>query len=439
MLTEGVGYLLPTNSPSEIEKAVVKIIENKYLHERYMDNAYSLGRTLVWRNIGKNYTELFDHISGKRSHSRRANDRKLLKDFNKVTLKDPEIKLDQFFVLNDEVGILQHAFYCVPNYNEGYSTDDVTRALIASIYLSELGFIDIAQARQLVIKYLAFLLNGYNAKTDRMRNFLSYKREWNEEIGSECSHGRTIWSLGVLYGNNLFIDFADVALMMIKKLLPKTIEFEYPRSWAFVLMGILNILDKNPNDEFFMQYLLSFTEKILNRYNEYSCKSWQWFENELTYFNAKIPHALLCSGAFLNSKDKIEIGLNTLRWLSDIQISNDNYFLPIGNKGFYKKNGKRAIYDQQPIEAYSIISASLKAYEITMDKIWLKYIKRAFNWFLGENSLGLPIYDSNNGGCRDGLCSDGVNHNQGAESNLSYILAACEILKYKKIEGKYGF
>jgi hypothetical protein len=102
-------------------------------------------------------------------------------------------------------------------------------------------------------------------------------------------------------------------------------------------------------------------------------------------------------------------------------------FAPIGSDGFYPRNGSRAFFDQQPIEAAGAVSACLTAARVTCDPIWISHAHRAFRWFLGDNMAGLSLYDPLNGGCFDGLHPDQVNRNQGAESTLSYLCAQAEI------------
>ena len=123
----------------------------------------------------------------------------------------------------------------------------------------------------------------------------------------------------------------------------------------------------------------------------------------------------------------IEIGLKTLEWLTAVQKAPDGYFSPIGTNGFWPRNGVRACFDQQPIDAYATISACLTALRITKEKIWASETAIAFNWFLGANHLGAPVYDPVTGGCRDGLHQDRMNENQGAESTLAFLMSVAEL------------
>ena len=158
-----------------------------------------------------------------------------------------------------------------------------------------------------------------------------------------------------------------------------------------------------------------------------STPPWRWFEEELSYDNAKLAHALILSGSATGQKAVFENGLDALRWLNEIQISEIGHFRPIGSNGFYSRGGPRADFDQQPIEAQATVSACLEAFRATGDVWWFEQAQRAFDWFIGWNDLGLELYSPETGGCRDGLHVDRVNGNQGAESTLAFLLSLAEM------------
>jgi hypothetical protein len=124
-----------------------------------------------------------------------------------------------------------------------------------------------------------------------------------------------------------------------------------------------------------------------------------------------------------------QAGIESLQWLADLQRADTEigHFVPIGSNGFYKRGGERARFDQQPVEAQAMVSASLVAYQITGNNQWIKEARRVFEWFLGRNDLHLPVYDPTTGGCRDGLHPDRPNENQGAESTLAFLQALLEL------------
>ena len=163
--------------------------------------------------------------------------------------------------------------------------------------------------------------------------------------------------------------------------------------------------------------------KLFDLYAKNASPDWPWIEDIVTYSSGRIPQALLLSGQWLHRGDVIEAGLNSLEWLVKIQTDPAGHFAPIGNDGWYVKNGKRAKLDQQPVEAHSMIDACVEAYNVTGDKKWIEEARRCFDWFLGSNDLNVLIYDYATGGCHDGLTAEGANLNQGAESTLAWLLS----------------
>ena len=165
----------------------------------------------------------------------------------------------------------------------------------------------------------------------------------------------------------------------------------------------------------------------MQRYADAATEDWQWFEDVVTYANAKLSHALILSGRCMNNAAMLETGLKTLRWLVKVQTSDAGSFRSIGSNGFFQRGEERALFDQQPIEAEATVSACIEAYCATGDMSWAAEARRAFEWFLGRNDLGLALYDPSTGGCRDGLHVDRVSQNQGSESTLAFLLALAEM------------
>jgi hypothetical protein len=170
----------------------------------------------------------------------------------------------------------------------------------------------------------------------------------------------------------------------------------------------------------------TLTSRLMGLFERNARPDWRWFEEELSYDNAKLAHALILSGQATGQQTVFERGLQALRWLTELQVSEKGYFRPIGTNGFYRRGGVRAHFDQQPIEAQATVSACLAAYRATSDYWWYEQAQRAFDWFIGWNDLGLEIYSPETGGCRDGLHVDRVNRNEGAESTLAFLLSLAE-------------
>jgi hypothetical protein len=207
------------------------------------------------------------------------------------------------------------------------------------------------------------------------------------------------------------------------------LETTSPRAWAFALIGIHEYLQRFAGDRRAHQVQEELAARLLTLYQNSRQNDWHWFEHRLTYCNAALSHALLLSGQSLQNDLMIEAGIESLRWLADLQRSNteSGHFVPIGSNGFYQRGGERARFDQQPVEAQAMVSACLVAYRSTGDDFWIRVARRAFEWFLGRNDLHLPVYDPTTGGCRDGLHPDRPNENQGAESTLAFLQALLEL------------
>src|SRR5258705_5370714 len=204
-------------------------------------------------------------------------------------------------------------------------------------------------------------------------------------------------------------------------------EFTSPRAWAFSLTGIHEYLARLSGDRAANQVREALTMKLMDIFDRAAKPDWPWFEEELTYDNAKLAHALILSGRASGQTLVFERGLKALRWLVEVQTSEHGHLRPIGSNGFYRRGGTRANFDQQPIEAQAMVSACLEAFRATSDMWWYEQAQHAFDWFLGWNDLGLELYSSSTGGCRDALHVDRVNGNQGAESTLAFLLSLTEM------------
>jgi hypothetical protein len=339
----------------------------------------------------------------------------------------PELKLSHLNALTDDTGILQHAVFTIPNRAEGYTTDDNARALICTVLLDQLGEAESANP-DWPSRYLAFLEHAFNPEKKRFRNFLGYDHRWMEDQGSEDSHGRALWALGTLLARSTNHGLRGAAGRLFEFSLPAVIEFYSPRACAYALLGIQEYLCSYPGDRDAQRVRFALARRLLDMYESIRRPDWKWFEDVLAYGNARLPQAMLLVGSACSDDRMVSVGLEALDWLMQTQCCETNgHFVPIGSQGFYRQDGEKARFDQQPIEAAGAVSACLQAYLVTGDSRWRVEAWSAFNWFLGDNDLQLPLYDSVTGGCRDGLHPDRANENQGAESTLSFLMALLEM------------
>ncbi|HEX8310589.1 MAG TPA: glycosyl transferase family 1, partial [Chthoniobacteraceae bacterium] len=320
------------------------------------------------------------------------------------------------------------AIYTVPNYAEGYCTDDNARALILTVLLEELESHASAESIELLAgKYLAFMAAAFEPKVSQFRNFMGFNREWLETHGSEDSHARAIWAAGTALGRTSNDGYRKLSAMLFERALPAVEGFSSPRAWAFTLIGIHEYLRRYSGDRVANAMRDVLTERLLNIYRRVNEPGWSWFETTASYDNARVSQALILSGYWTSLPEALDVGLKSLRWLLECQTSKEGHFQPIGCNGFHQQGKVRAAFDQQPIEACAMVAACLEAYRVTKDEQWWLDARRAFEWFLGRNDLGIPLYDSATGGCHDAIHQDGVNENEGAESTLAFYLALAEM------------
>jgi glycosyltransferase involved in cell wall biosynthesis len=424
MLADQRGALVPFRDPEALAAQVLDLLDNEAKRHAMRKQAYLFGRQMVWPQVARSYMHTFERARAERRHFAQADF--TVKPLDKRPQELPPLKLDHLDHMSDPTGVLQHATFTIPNYREGYTTDDNARALLVSALLEELGD---KQAVGLANRYLAFLWYAFNPVTKGFRNFMDYQRQWLEENGSDDSHGRALWALGTVLGRSNTSALQNMAGRVFEQSLLSILKTTSPRAWAFALIGIHEYLQRFAGDRRVSQVREELAGKLLTLYRDNREDGWRWFEKSLTYCNAALPHAMLLCGEAMPNQEMTDVGFESLRWLSELQHAQPDggHFVPIGSNGFYQQGGERARFDQQPVEAQGMVSASLEAYRLTGEKYWRKEARRAFEWFLGRNDLNLPLYDPTTGGCRDGLHPDRPNENQGAESTLAFLQSLVEL------------
>jgi glycosyltransferase involved in cell wall biosynthesis len=435
LLGDNRGVLVPFKDPTAIANSVIELLENEAERHALRKRAFLYGREMTWPQVAGRYLELFQEIRDERSRTPRSGESVFRREQRPREL--PLVRLGHLRRMTDGAGLLQHAIYTIPNYDEGYSIDDNARALIAMTYLEELGFDKTEKTNDLAARYLAFINYAFNPQEERFRNFLSFGREWLEEVGSEDSHGRALWALGTVVGRSTDEGLVGVASPLFERALPAALRFEHPRSWAFALLGIDEYLKRLGGDRGVQQTREKLASRLIARFEAARATDWLWFEEELTYDNATLPRALLLAGAGMGKQKYVAVALTSLKWLMEIQRPEGTHFVAIGSHGFYPRKEERARFDQQPVEAFSTVAACLDAYRVTGNAHWRAQAQVAFDWFLGQNDLHLSMIDPATGGCYDGLRPDGVNRNQGAESTLAFLLSLLELRRVEtELEAK---
>lgn len=424
LLADGRGVLVPFGNSKVMAEAITGILKDDTRRHAMRKRAYLMGREMIWSKTAEHYMHSFE--SARLNPTSQSIRRLGVRTLDEERLELPHMRIDHLARLSDSTGIFQHAIYSLPDFNHGYCTDDNARALITTVLLEELE-LEGKTLHSLAETYASFMQYAFDPATKRFRNFMGFNRNWLEAEGSEDSQGRALWALGTCAGRSRHRDLQAWAAQLFERALPAVMDAKSPRAWAFTLLGIYEYFRRLSGDRVAAQARDVLTLRLIDLFDRTATEDWPWFEESLSYANARLSQVLILSGRWADNPKSFDIGLRSLRWLVSVQKAPRGHFRPIGSAGFYTRGGAPAQFDQQPIEAHGLISACLEAYRSTNDPYWHEQASIAFEWFLGRNDLGLSLYDSKTGGCCDGLHMDRVNQNQGAESTLAYLISLSEM------------
>lgn len=445
MLSDNRGLLVDFGDTEGFRKSLLHLIENPEECDNMRKKAYDFGRKMTWKNVGKKYNTVF--IKALKNYGAYSTSNK----FSFLPNQLPEVKLDYLKLLTDDVGIIQHTNLGVPARHHGYSTDDVGRALVALTQLID-SQKKAEKLWKLITTYMSFLEHA-QTDTGHFHNFMSYKREFLDEKGSEDTLGRAIYGLGhVVSCPYLSKNIRTLAHTLMSKTRPEMEKLNYPRSKAYTICGLYEMLRAGVDaDEFesvfnsrrdaiksvdslvskdtFESIFINHANSLVDLYEANHKEDWDWFEPTVTYSNAKLSESLLLAYNYTKDRTYRNVGLATLDFLTEIQWKGD-FFDIVGNQGWYSYSGKKPIFDQQPIEAGYLTQAYVSAYEILREKKYLELARYSFEYFLGRNRLKTVMYDYSTGAVCDGLNCDGMNYNQGAESVICFLMALSSLNKH---------
>jgi hypothetical protein len=376
---------------------------------------------MIWSRVAQDYLDLFQEAKDawvERRHQVVRTPAAL----SETTDELPEADLRHMRTLTDDTGILQHCRYATPDRRYGYRTEDNAQALIVStMYWDQEHEESVLNQIQ---TYLSFLDYAFDEQIERFRNQLRYDRRFDpdEKLSEDC-HGRVVWALGTAVALCPHESMIALATHLFHKGLGRIEKFDSLRSAAFAIIGIQAYLRRFSGDSEVRRYRASFADRLMKAFETHADDDWPWCEDTVTYASAAICHALFMAGKWMQRDDMIDRAKRSLQWLLEVQTNEEGTFSFVGTEGYYPRGGKKARWDQQPVEAQSIVEACVEAYRVTREDHWLRHARRAFNWFLGDNDLRTPLYDFTTGGCRDGLHADRVNENQGAESLMAWLIS----------------
>ncbi|MFC2170274.1 glycosyltransferase, partial [Acidobacteriota bacterium] len=418
LLSDGRGKIFNFKDSNTLADLLINLFDNPEELSRIRRKAYQYGRKTFWPEIGARYLELVANV---------------LKTLPEVKIEEepvvnplvlPEFCLDHIHRLTDDTGILQHAKYIIPNFKEGYCLDDNARALLMLLMVFRQRKSE--EAIKLISTYLSFI-NLMQNDDGTFKNYLSFNRDFIDQIGSEDSFGRTIWALAYLVKYPPNKPFFEIALEILTKSFSNFNRLKFIRGLANSIIGLCHFLKIFPDNKEMKNILQEMTYKIMKSYQKHKTDDWHWFEPVLAYDNGIIPLSLLYASEEIGDENILKVAYESIEFLEKVTLREGHLSL-VGSDNWYKKGGDRSRFAQQPIDAAAIVLMFYKAYLISKDKTFLKKMLTSYMWFLGENDLNKPLYDFKTCGCSDGIESSCLNRNQGAESIIMYKIAHMAVL-----------
>ena len=421
LLADGRGILVPFHDAAAIGKEIAGLLTDDARRQAMRKRAYASSRSMTWKRVAEHYHAVFEHV-------RRGYRLNVIANLDKRASargETPDMQIGHLLSMCDDTGLFQHAIHSVPDRSHGYCIDDNARALLLACAFNTPG--EQALPDALTARLAAFVQHAWNPATGRFRNFMSFDRVWLEESGSEDSHARALWALGECARSDVSPSRRQWAIGLFREALPAAESFGSPRAWAFSLLGLdayCSVVKDNAQAD---RLRIALADGLISLLASVETEDWIWFEEGLSYDNARLPQALILTGISTGTSAYITAGLKSLYWLMKQQTAASGVFRPVGTEGFGDVRKPPHMFDQQPLEAAATISACLAAWRVEGDAKWKTDAIRVFTWFLGHNDLSQPLVDLETGSCRDGLHPDRVNENRGGESAVSYLLGLTEI------------
>ncbi len=428
LLAEGKGVLFNFKDTEGLANIIVDLLENEEKMKGIKDKAFNYGLKLRWPKIGGEFLQVFEEAISNWSDTKEESE--VLINLELM----PTFSIEHAARMTDDTGIVQHAKYGIPNLKEGYCLDDNARALIMALMTYQQY--KSTEALRVLPVYLSYI--HYMLREDgNFHNFLSFNREYLDDVGSEDSYGRTIWALGFLIysaPNNSYKEFAEELFF---KSIQHCRSLQHLRGSANAIIGISYFLKLHPDNEEMLTLMNELCVPLITAYEHNADDDWEWFEEKLTYDNGIFPLALLHAAEITGDEKTKSIALASLNFLDALTLSK-GYLSPVGNDGWYYRGGALPVFDQQAIEVMAMVLVYFQAYQLTHDTTYIQKMFTSYLWFLGENSLRVPLYDPETKGCCDGLQPNGINRNQGAESTLAYIISHLTVLEAFELEYQYS-
>jgi len=408
VLASGAGTTVPFSDPQALADAVCTYIEQPELLAAARQEAQRIGSELRWSSVAEATAGVLREAAAAAP---------MRTPIPSVDLRLTQARTDHLHTLVDDVGIVQHANGVIPNWSSGYCVDDVARLAIVALELERRD----GDERWTTILYraLAFLQSATEGDGVGMRNFMSYERRWLDERHVGDHVGRSIWALGEVLSTAWVPGVVGPAGRLLTSLVTSLNEDVSLRTAAYAILGIAR-LDPDRLEPDARLLLERLVDQLQAAYEATAADGWRWFEDDLSYDNARLPQALIVGGEALGREVAVAAGLESLGWLGDECGLADGKLRLTGHCGRRRDEPAPGIGDEQPLDASALVEAELAAFAVTRDPDHGARAQAAFDWFLGRNRLNRPLYDFATGGCGDGLGDDDINANEGAESTLAF-------------------
>ncbi len=419
LLSDGRGVLFDFGDDKALSEILIDLLDNPDKRVAIRNKAFKYGRQMTWPKIGTIYNEVVEKVI----EEDLSIEKKEVVPFDIALL--PEFSIDHVKRLTDDTGIIQHATFGIPNLKEGYCLDDNARALLMCLMAYKVKKDSAAlNLCPIYLSYIHYMQNndGY------FRNFLSFSRQFLDEVGSEDSFGRAIWAIGYLLNNSPNDSFYQTGKQIFDKARPQFTKIKSIRSIANTIIGISHYLKSHSWDDGMIETLKILSNNLAEHYEQNNHDNWHWYEALLAYDNAILPLAMLHATEILNDEKIKTIAFDSMHFLEKKTMS-QGYLSIVGNEKWHKKDKERSIFAQQPVDAMVMVLMFRQAYNISDQKEYLRKLFKSFKWYLGDNDLRMNLFNHETKGCFDGLESYGVNQNQGAESTLAYLISYLNVLK----------
>jgi glycosyltransferase involved in cell wall biosynthesis len=422
LLADGRGRLTPFGSSDAIADEVIDLFSHPETRKALSERTYEAGRETIWARFGERMVALFDETMAAKARSGpslRRGPAPIVTNLGGVRR------------MTDSCGMLQHSLFSLPDRRHGYCVDDNARALILMHRLP--GAPD-AERAALTTTYASFVAHAWNPDERCFRNFMSYERSWLEARGSEDSTGRSIWSVATTAALADDPSQRRWAAALMEQILRRPGDQIAPRATAFLLLGLCTMMEAGWGEDHIRNAVRHKAAQIVDMLRARKARGLPWFEDHLSYDNARLSEAVIRAGVALRDNGMVADGVESLDWLCRRQTGPLGHFLPVATVDFGRPLEARSLFDQQPIEAAATVDACEAAWSATGDRRWVEEAERAYAWFHGANTLGVALAVGE-GDCYDGLTWAGANENRGAESILSLQLAACTMMKLTGVGG----